>query len=102
GIYHNGMRFISDLDFRINNNRPLLLSSSIKEENEILSVDLTNPAMQNTNSNTPIPKGVIYIGRSKFVRNGACYEQIKFYNYGNEPVEFNATISVNADFKDIF
>ncbi|HXS35297.1 MAG TPA: amylo-alpha-1,6-glucosidase [Flavipsychrobacter sp.] len=102
GIYHNGMRFISDLDFRINNNRPLLLSSSIKEENEILSVDLTNPVMQNTNSDTPIPKGVIYIGRSKFVRNGACYEQIKFFNYGNEPVEFNATISVNADFKDIF
>ena len=45
GIYHNGTRFISDLELRVNDKRPLLLSSSVKEKNEILSVDLTNPSL---------------------------------------------------------
>src|SRR5258705_9764678 len=42
GIYHHGTRFLSESEFRINGVRPLLLSSAIKEENEILTVDLTN------------------------------------------------------------
>src|SRR5215813_6431126 len=73
GIYHNGMRFISNLGFRLNGKRPQLLSSSVKDENEILSVDLTNPLLH-TNGIT-IPKDALYLGRSKFIRNGACYER---------------------------
>src|SRR6185436_20501575 len=45
GIYHEGTRFISGLEFRVNDDRPLLLSSAIKEQNEILSVDLTNDVL---------------------------------------------------------
>lgn len=100
GIYHNGMRFISNLGLRINGKRPLLLSSSVKDENEILSVDLTNPLLH-TNEIT-IPKDVLYIGRSKFIRNGACYEQIKINNYGNEEYPFEVSMEFSADFKDIF
>lgn len=102
GIYHNGMRFISDIDFRINNFRPLLLSSAIKEGNEILSVDLTNPTMHDSARELIIPKGALYIGRSKFVHNGACYEQISLHNYGHELYEFDVSLSFSADFKDIF
>lgn len=100
GIYHNGMRFISNLDFRINGKRSLLLSSSVKDENEILSVDLTNPALQSDGS--IIPKGVLHFGRSKFIRNGACYEQIKITNYGSERYDFEISLRFDADFKDIF
>ncbi len=46
GIYHEGTRFISDTEFRINGYRPLLLSSNIKIENEIFSIDLTNPRIE--------------------------------------------------------
>ena len=87
GIYHSGMRFVSNLDFRINEKRPLLLSSSVKDENEILSVDLTNPALQ-TEGTT--------------IRNGACYEQIKTSKYGSEPYAFEISLQFDADFKDIF
>lgn len=102
GIYYNGMRFISELDFRINNERPQLLSSAVKEQNEVLSVDLTNPAFVNIENEIPIPKGMLYIGRSKFIRNGACYEQIKISNYGHEACEFEVSLGINADFRDIF
>jgi len=102
GIYHRGMRFLSDLEFRINGFRPLLLSSAVKEANEILSVDLTNPAMPNGKTDRFIPKGLLYIGRSKFIRNGACFEEIIFNNYGHEAYAFEATLEFNADFRDIF
>lgn len=102
GIYYNGMRFINNLEFRINDQRPLLLSSSIKEENEILSIDLTNPQIDNVATGISVPKDVLYIGRSKFIRNGSCFEQFKFHNYGNEPCEFEASFSISGDFKDIF
>src|SRR2546421_12928368 len=42
GIYHEGTRFIGALEFRVGDARPLLLSSAIKEEDECLTVDLTN------------------------------------------------------------
>ncbi len=101
GIYHNGTRFISEIEFRINEHRPLLLSSSVKEENEILSVDLTNPSII-CSDGTSMHKGLLYIGRSKFIYQGACYEQIKIYNYGHEAYGFAASLAFNADFKDIF
>lgn len=102
GIYCGGTRFVSDFEFRVNGNRPLLLSSSVKEENELLSVDLTNPMLYNLKTNATLSKGNIYIGRSKFIREGACYERISFYNYGSEYYEFEASFYLNADFKDIF
>ena len=100
GIYHNGMRFISNLGLRLNGKRPLLLSSSVKDENEILSVDLTNPALQS--DGMIIPKDVLYLGRSKFIRNGGCYERIRINNYGNEEYTFEFSLEFTADFKDIF
>jgi glycogen debranching enzyme len=100
GIYHGGMRFLSNLDFRINEKRPLLLSSSVKDENEILSVDLTNPLLQV--EGITIPKGILHLGRSKFIRNGACYEQIRITNYGSEQYNFEISLQFDADFKDIF
>ncbi|SMO46810.1 amylo-alpha-1,6-glucosidase [Solitalea koreensis] len=104
GIYHEGTRYISDIEFRINNSRPLLLSSAIKEQNEILSVDLTNQLIEfSEKENKPlIPKGILHIRRRKFVRNGACYGLIEFENYGTEKYDFDASIYFQADFKDIF
>jgi glycogen debranching enzyme len=100
GIYHSGMRFISKLDLRINGKRPLLLSSSVKDENEILSVDLTNPQLKA--GEIQISKGELHIGRSKFIRNATCYEQIKITNYGSERFPFEISLRFDADFKDIF
>src|SRR5437016_5293494 len=102
GVYHRGTRFLSESEFSVNDARPLLLSSSIKEENEILSVDLTNEAFPEIEGRRAIPKGVLHIGRSKFVRDGRFYEMIEFMNYGGEEYSFNAALSFYSDFKDIF
>jgi len=100
GIYHQGTRFLSDMELEINNYRPLLLSSNVKTENEILSVDLTNPDMDTEEG--VIPKGNIHIARSKFLQNGSLHELIILTNYGVEPYTFEMSFSFHGDFRDIF
>ena len=43
GLYHDGTRFLSRLELRIGGRRPLLLSSTVKEDNDLLAVDLAEP-----------------------------------------------------------
>lgn len=101
GIYHEGTRFISDLEFKINGYRPMLLSSNIKNENEVFSIDLTNPNILLDNG-LLLEKGVIHIGRSKFLQEGICYESIILHNYDLRPYSLEASFIFNSDFSDIF
>src|SRR5579864_2123963 len=43
GLFHDDTRFLSRLVLLINGERPLLLSSTVTADNEILTADLTNP-----------------------------------------------------------
>ncbi len=43
GIYHRGTRFLSCLKLRLIQSRALLLSSTVRRDNVLLAVDLTNP-----------------------------------------------------------
>jgi glycogen debranching enzyme len=101
GIYHQGTRFLSDMELELNHYRPMLLSSNIKNENEMLSVDLTNPDISN-DSDIVIPKGTLHISRSKFLQNGVCHEMIVLFNYGSHTYETELEITFDADFRDIF
>jgi glycogen debranching enzyme len=101
GLYHQGTRFISDMELEINHYRPMLLSSNIKNENEMLSVDLTNPDISNERD-VVIPKGTLHISRSKFLQEGACHELIMVFNYGSNEYEMELEVSFDADFRDIF
>jgi glycogen debranching enzyme len=101
GIYHQGTRFLSDMELEINHYRPMLLSSNIKNENEMLSVDLTNPDISN-DKDIVIPKGTLHISRSKFLQNGICHELIELFNYGSDTYETELEMTFDADFRDIF
>src|SRR2546426_1938490 len=46
GLYHEGTRFLSRLEFLIGNRRPVFLSSTVKQDHALLTVDLTNPDFQ--------------------------------------------------------
>ena len=43
GLYHEGTRFLSRQELFLDNDRPMLLSSTVKEDNALLAVDMTNP-----------------------------------------------------------
>lgn len=98
GMFYKGTRFINQLELRLNNERPLLLSSSIKQDNEILSVDLTNSHMKECD----IKENSLHIAREQFIRNGVYYEEINVANYAQKCCTFNLSLSFGSDFYDIF
>lgn len=98
GIYHEGTRFLNKLILTIDGQRPLLLSSKVKEDNDILSVDLTNPVLKKCG----MESNIIHILRHQFIRESGYYEEIICNNYGEKSCSFGIGIAFGADFKDIF
>ena len=62
GLYHEGTRFLSRFELTINGKRPLLLSSTVKEDNVSLNVDLMNPDMIHEGE-VMIARGTVHISR---------------------------------------
>lgn len=98
GIYHKGTRFINEWVLRVEGLKPLLLGSTIKQHNNIHSVDLTNPVL----NNGKIPENTIHLFRHQLMREEGFYERISCVNYNESDVSFSLSLYYNGDFKDIF
>ena len=101
GLYHHDTRFLSKLVLRLAGARPLLLSSTIKEDSAVLAVDLMNPDIPHASAVT-IPRGSVHVFRSKVLWKAACHERLRIHNYGLAAVEIALTIEFDADYRDIF
>src|SRR5687768_16235452 len=71
GIYHRGTRYVSRMEININGQLPMLLSSSPREDNQMLMVDLSNPDLHA--GEDIILMGTIHILRSKFIWQSAYH-----------------------------
>jgi len=101
GLYHEGTRYLSRLVLRVEGKSPLLLSSTVREDNDLLVVDLMNPDFQSLNGNN-IQRGVIHFSRSTFLWKACFYERIRISNYGSTEIEFSISLEFGADYVDIF
>ena len=101
GVFHQGTRFLSRQEVFLNNDRPMLLSSTVKEDNALLAVDLTNPDLYR-DGRIAIPRGSVHVFRSRFLWNGVSYERFRLSNYSLAPVKMTLSIRFEADFADIF
>jgi glycogen debranching enzyme len=101
GIYYQDTRFLSRFTLRLNEHRPLLLSSSIKDDNAILTVDLMNPDFVRDDT-VVIPRGTLHIFRSRVLWEATLHECIRVHNYGAVPAELDLVIQFDANFADIF
>src|SRR3954453_24021609 len=91
GLYHHDTRFLSRLTLRLGKDRPLLLSSTVREDNAVMAVDCTNPDVWR-DSEIVVPRGTIHVYRSKLLWNKACHERLRIHNYGRAPVDFVLSI----------
>jgi glycogen debranching enzyme len=101
GLYHEGTRHLSRLELRVNGARPLLLSSTVREQNDLLVVDLTNPDIP-MDGDAVFARDILHIFRSKFLHAGACYERLRVTNHGMDPAVLTIALRCGADFADIF
>ncbi|PWU22079.1 MAG: amylo-alpha-1,6-glucosidase [Bdellovibrio sp.] len=101
GIFFEGTRFLSRLDFLIGNFRPLLLNSNIRNDNQAFAVDLTNPDFR-TDQGQQIPRGSVHIRRRIFVCDHALFEKVELKNFFSSRIPLTIKYNFDADFAGIF
>jgi glycogen debranching enzyme len=101
GLYHDGTRFLSRFLLEFEGARPFLLSSTVRDDNDQLSVALTNPDLCRE-GRVYLPMGSLHLAWRKFLWMGALYQELRVENHGMQPV--NATIGMQfaSDFADIY
>ena len=101
GLYHQGTRFLSLYELRLEGQRPMLLNSSVRRDNGVLTVEGTNPDLVDGRE-VSVEKGTVHLSRSAMLWKGACHERLEIANYGLEPVHLRISVEYGADFADIF
>jgi glycogen debranching enzyme len=101
GIYHDGTRFLSRLELRLEGARPCFLSSTIRDDNDQLTVALTNPDLCH-DGRVYLPLGSLHLSFKKFLWLGACYQELRIENHGNQPADVDIALEFAADFADIY
>ncbi|MCA1561724.1 MAG: amylo-alpha-1,6-glucosidase [Acidobacteria bacterium] len=101
GLYHAGTRFLSRFELLLGRCRPLLLSSTISEDNTILAVDLTNPDVVRDNR-VVVPRGALHVFRARLLWDGHCLERIRLSNHALHAIQFPIALRFDSDFADVF
>src|SRR5205809_2946668 len=101
GLYYQDTRFLSRLTLKLGKDRPLLLSSTVREDNAVMAVDATNPDAWR-DGEIVIPRGTVHVFRSKILWEKTCHERLRIHNYERATVDVSFAIEFDADFADIF
>jgi glycogen debranching enzyme len=101
GLYHNDTRHLSGFQLLVDGQQPILLSSTIRDDNAVLTVDLTNPDLF-IHDRLELPRDSIHIFRSKFLWQAACYERIAVRNFDSLRRTVRLSFVFASDFADIF
>ena len=101
GFYHAGTRFLSRFELLLAHGQPLLLSSTISEDNTVFTADLTNPDVVR-NGQVIVQRGLLHLFRSRVLRNGSWIECLRVSNHGLGPIEVPLSFGFDADFSDVF
>lgn len=102
GLFFEGTRYLCRLTLNLDGQGLLLLSSTTKEDNSMVAVDLTNPDISQQEGKILIPRGTLHLFRSKLIWQQACYERLRFSNFSLQPVKISLFLNFDADFSDIF
>jgi len=101
GIFFEDTRFLSELTLYVGGRRPLLLSSTVRDDNSLFTADLTNVDITH-GGHVFIPRGTVHVSRSKVLWKGSCYEHLTISSYALNPISIPIAIQFEADFADLF
>jgi len=101
GLFSADTRYLARLELALDEVQPLLLGSSLRDDNSSLTVDLTNPDIYR-NDRIVLQKDMLHIVRSIFLWRGTAYQRIGLQNHGEDPASFDLTLLFDNDFADLF
>ncbi|MCE3250280.1 MAG: amylo-alpha-1,6-glucosidase, partial [Geminicoccaceae bacterium] len=102
GLYHQDTRFLSGLQLLINDRRPLLLSSTVQDNNALLTADITNPDFFDDDGRLQLARDTIHVVRAKYIWQARAYERLAVRNFDARGQEIRLTLLFQADFADLF
>src|ERR671934_644319 len=91
GLFHCDTRFLSHLELLLNGMQPLLLGSSLRDDNTLLTVDLTNPDIY-FDQRLILPKDTVHVVRTIFLWRDAAYQRFAVRNYGDHAIDLRLTL----------
>jgi glycogen debranching enzyme len=101
GLYQRDTRILSEFAVLLQGVRPLLLSSTIQDDNSAFSADLSNPDLW-SGKEIAVRREQIHLHRLRFLWRGACYERLLVRNFSDHVQQVNVTVNFSADFADLF
>ncbi len=101
GIFHADTRHLSRFELLLNGMSPLLLGSNLRDDNSVLTVDLTNPDIY-FDHNLFLAKDTIHIVRTLFLWRGSAYHRLGIQNHGDAGIRISMSLTFDNDFADLF
>ncbi|WP_423738630.1 glycogen debranching N-terminal domain-containing protein [Chelativorans petroleitrophicus] len=101
GIYHRDTRYLSHFFLTIGGERPLLLSSMLRDDNALLTFDLANPDLYEADE-LRLQHDLIHIRRTRFLWNATCFERVSVRNYDETTRRIRLELAFASDFADLF
>lgn len=100
GLYSGATRFLSRLELRFGNRYPTLLSSTVTNDDMLMTADLSNPDIEDADCVSP--HSSFHVFRSKFLLADSCYEQLQITNFSDVKCSLPLTFFFQSDFVDMF
>ncbi|MEA2604030.1 MAG: hypothetical protein QOF89_5022 [Acidobacteriota bacterium] len=110
GLFHEGTRFLSTFEPLLEEQRPQLLSSTVRRDN-VLIIDLTNPDLTNPDLTNPdlersagglLPRDTVHVFGLGFLWEGTFHARFRLQNYGMRDLDLRFSLRFAADYADIF
>lgn len=102
GLYHRDTRHLSRLELTLGGQRPLLLTSTVRDDNAVLVCDLTNPELPADEDGEAVRQDTLHLRRTRFLWNARAFERIAVSSYDTRTRNVRLVLSFAADFADIF
>jgi glycogen debranching enzyme len=102
GLYARDTRHLSHFYLTIEGTRPLLLSSTLRDDNATLTCDLTNPDLHDASGALVLEHDLIHIRRSRFLWQETCYERLTVRCFDTVPRRVRLRLAYASDFADLF
>ncbi len=102
GLYHRDTRYLSHLYLSIGGARPMLLSSSLRDDNSALVCDLSNPDLLDASGLRVVKHDRIHLRRVRLLHDATAFERIAVRNFDDCARRVTVVISFASDFADLF
>ncbi len=100
GVYYCDTRHLSHFVITLNDRRPIVLNSTLRDDNTTLTCDLANPSL--VDGKTLVEHDLIHIRRTRFLWKGSCFERLRVRNFDLQARNLRLAIGFAADFADLF